>query len=636
MAENYITIENVSKSYGEKELFSSVGFGINKGQKIALVAENGSGKSTLMKIIANREIPDSGSVSFRKSIAVSYLEQHPLQTENASIIDVLFNSPTPLMKTVKRYEQALLNSTKFSDENTEKELSDAMLEMDCQNAWNYESQIKEILGKLNITDLTKNVSTLSGGEKKKVALCAVLISKSEVLLLDEPTNHLDIEMIEWLEEYLSTANQTILFVSHDRYFIDKVSTEIYELEKGQICKYEGKFDYYLEKKAQRQQQESASLAKAKNLYKKELEWIRRMPQARGTKSRARIEAFNELKETVSNVNVTKYAELTVKAQRIGGKILEINNINKSFGERKIIDDFSHIYKKGDKIGIIGKNGSGKTTLLDIITEKIKPDSGKVTLGQTIKIGYYTQNPLEEKPDTKVIDIVKKISENILLADGTSMGASQYLTHFGIPPYKQHTHYGNLSGGEKRLLNLLCILMANPNFLILDEPTNDLDIHTQMKLETFLEQYQGCLMIVSHDRHFLDRIVSQLFVFNKEGKIKEFPGNYTDYLIKEKENQKQQRLIEDKKEKPTLIKKKESRNKVKLTYKEQKEKEEIEDLLPKMEVRKKDIEKLLSSGELINESLIEITQEYQTLLEEIEQKEFRWLELCSKEQDEKEE
>jgi ATP-binding cassette subfamily F protein uup len=636
MAENYITIENVSKSYGEKELFSSVGFGINKGQKIALVAENGSGKSTLMKIIANREIPDNGSVSFRKSIAVSYLEQHPLQTENASIIDVLFNSPTPLMKTVKRYEQALLNSTKFSDENTEKELSDAMLEMDCQNAWNYESQIKEILGKLNITDLTKNVSTLSGGEKKKVALCAVLISKSEVLLLDEPTNHLDIEMIEWLEEYLSTANQTILFVSHDRYFIDKVSTEIYELEKGQICKYEGKFDYYLEKKAQRQQQESASLAKAKNLYKKELEWIRRMPQARGTKSRARIEAFNELKETVSNVNVIKYAELTVKAQRIGGKILEINNINKSFGERKIIDDFSHIYKKGDKIGIIGKNGSGKTTLLDIITEKIKPDSGKVTLGQTIKIGYYTQNPLEEKPDTKVIDIVKKISENILLADGTSMGASQYLTHFGIPPYKQHTHYGNLSGGEKRLLNLLCILMANPNFLILDEPTNDLDIHTQMKLETFLEQYQGCLMIVSHDRHFLDRIVSQLFVFNKEGKIKEFPGNYTDYLIKEKENQKQQRLIEDKKEKPTLIKKKESRNKVKLTYKEQKEKEEIEDLLPKMEVRKKDIEKLLSSVELINESLIEITQEYQTLLEEIEQKEFRWLELCSKEQDEKEE
>ena len=636
MAENYITIENVSKSYGEKELFSSVGFGINKGQKIALVAENGSGKSTLMKIIANRETPDNGSVSFRKSIAVSYLEQHPLQTENASIIDVLFNSPTPLMKTVKRYEQALLNSTKFSDENTEKELSDAMLEMDCQNAWNYESQIKEILGKLNITDLTKNVATLSGGEKKKVALCAVLISKSEVLLLDEPTNHLDIEMIEWLEEYLSTANQTILFVSHDRYFIDKVSTEIYELEKGQICKYEGKFDYYLEKKAQRQQQESASLAKAKNLYKKELEWIRRMPQARGTKSRARIEAFNELKETVSNVNVTKYAELTVKAQRIGGKILEINNINKSFGERKIIDDFSHIYKKGDKIGIIGKNGSGKTTLLDIITEKIKPDSGKVTLGQTIKIGYYTQNPLEEKPDTKVIDIVKKISENILLADGTSMGASQYLTHFGIPPYKQHTHYGNLSGGEKRLLNLLCILMANPNFLILDEPTNDLDIHTQMKLETFLEQYQGCLMIVSHDRHFLDRIVSQLFIFNKEGKIKEFPGNYTDYLIKEKENQKQQRLIEDKKEKPTLIKKKESRNKVKLTYKEQKEKEEIEDLLPKMEVRKKDIEKLLSSGELINESLIEITQEYQTLLEEIEQKEFRWLELCSKEQDEKEE
>jgi ATP-binding cassette subfamily F protein uup len=438
-------------------------------------------------------------------------------------------------------------------------------------------------------------------------------------------------MIEWLEEYLNTANQSILFVSHDRYFIDKVSTDIYELDRGQICKYEGKFDYYLEKKAERQQQESVTLAKAKNLYKKELEWIRRMPQARGTKSRARIDAFNELKETISNVSVTQSAELTVKAQRIGGKILELNNINKSFGNRKIIDDFSHIYKKGDKIGIIGKNGCGKTTLLEIITEKIRPDSGKVTLGQTIKIGYYTQNPIEEKPDTKVIDIVKKISEHIQLADGTAMGASQYLTHFGIPPYKQHTHYGNLSGGEKRLLNLLCILISNPNFLILDEPTNDLDIYTQMKLETFLEQYQGCLMVVSHDRHFLDRIVSQLFVFKPEGKIKEFPGNYTDYLIKEKEENKQKKQETEKKENSFVLKKKDTKTKVKLTYKEQKEKETIEEALPILESRKEEIEQLLSSGELANESLLEKTQEYQLLLSEIEEKEFRWLELCEKEQ-----
>lgn len=631
MAENYITLENVTKSFGEKELFSSIGFGINKGQKIALVAENGSGKTTLLKIIANKEIADNGTVSFRKGITISYLEQHPLQAETSTIMDVLFNSSTPLMQTVKRYQQALLNSTKNADEVSEKELSEAILEMDCQNAWNYESQIKEILGKLNITDLTKNVSTLSGGEKKKVALCATLISKSEVLLLDEPTNHLDIEMIEWLEEYLNTANQSILFVSHDRYFIDKVSTDIYELDRGQICKYEGKFDYYLEKKAERQQQESVTLAKAKNLYKKELEWIRRMPQARGTKSRARIDAFNELKETISNVSVTQSAELTVKAQRIGGKILELNNINKSFGNRKIIDDFSHIYKKGDKIGIIGKNGCGKTTLLEIITEKIRPDSGKVTLGQTIKIGYYTQNPIEEKPDTKVIDIVKKISEHIQLADGTAMGASQYLTHFGIPPYKQHTHYGNLSGGEKRLLNLLCILISNPNFLILDEPTNDLDIYTQMKLETFLEQYQGCLMVVSHDRHFLDRIVSQLFVFKPEGKIKEFPGNYTDYLIKEKEENKQKKQETEKKENSFVLKKKDTKTKVKLTYKEQKEKETIEEALPILESRKEEIEQLLSSGELANESLLEKTQEYQLLLSEIEEKEFRWLELCEKEQ-----
>ena len=632
MAENYITLENISKSFGEKELFSSIGFGINKGQKIALVAENGSGKTTLLKIIANKEIADNGLVSFRKGITISYLEQHPLQGETSTIMDVLFNSSTPLMKTVKRYQQALLNSTKYANQDSEKELSDAISEMDCQNAWNYESQIKEILGKLNITDLTKNVSTLSGGERKKVALCATLISKSEVLLLDEPTNHLDIEMIEWLEEYLNTANQSILFVSHDRYFIDKVSTDIYELDRGQICKYEGKFDYYLEKKAERQQQESVSLAKAKNLYKKELEWIRRMPQARGTKSRARIEAFNELKETISAPTLTQSAELTVKAQRIGGKILEINNINKSFGEKQIINDFSHIYKKGDKIGIIGKNGCGKTTFLDIITEKIKPDSGKVTLGQTIKIGYYTQNPPAEKSDTKVIDIVKKISEHIQLADGTAMGASQYLTHFGIPPYKQHTHYGNLSGGEKRLLNLLCILISNPNFLILDEPTNDLDIYTQMKLETFLEQYQGCLMVVSHDRHFLDRIVSQLFVFKPEGKIKEFPGNYSDYLIKEKEENKQKKLSEEKTDKPIATKRKDSQTKIKLTYKEQKEKESIEELLPMLEERKHTIERQLSSGDLTNEELLSTTQEYQNLIEEINQKEERWLELCSKEQE----
>lgn len=632
MAENYITLENISKSFGEKELFSSIGFGISKGQKIALVAENGSGKTTLLKIIANKENADNGLVSFRKGITVSYLEQHPLQNETSTIIDVLFNSSTPLMKTVKRYQQALLNSTKYANHDSEKELSDAISEMDCQNAWNYESQIKEILGKLNITDLTKNVSTLSGGERKKVALCATLISKSEVLLLDEPTNHLDIEMIEWLEEYLNTANQSILFVSHDRYFIDKVSTDIYELDRGQICKYEGKFDYYLEKKAERQQQESVSLAKAKNLYKKELEWIRRMPQARGTKSRARIEAFNELKETISAPTPTQSAELTVKAQRIGGKILEINNINKSFGEKQIINDFSHIYKKGDKIGIIGKNGCGKTTFLDIITETIKPDSGKVTLGQTIKIGYYTQNPPAEKPDTKVIDIVKKISEHILLADGTAMGASQYLTHFGIPPYKQHTHYGNLSGGEKRLLNLLCILISNPNFLILDEPTNDLDIYTQMKLETFLEQYQGCLMVVSHDRHFLDRIASQLFVFKPEGKIKEFPGNYSDYLIKEKEENKQKKLSEEKTDKTIATKRKNFQTKIKLTYKEQKEKESIEELLATLEERKQTIERQLSSGELTNEELLSTTQEYQNLIEEINQKEDRWLELCSKEQE----
>lgn len=628
MAENYITVENLSKSYGEKPLFENIGFGINKGQKTALVAANGSGKSTLLKILAGKEPYDDGKLSFRKNISVAYLEQQPLQGVQASIMDVIFESDSPLMKTVKRYEQAVRAVQRDPSPKVQQELTNAISEMDSISAWNYESEVKEILGKLQIDDLEQSVATLSGGERKKVALCMVLLSNSEVLLLDEPTNHLDIQMIEWLENYLSKANQSLLVVSHDRYFIDAISTDIYELDNCTINKYHGNFAYYLEKKAERQQQQAAWQAKARNLYKKELEWIRRMPQARGTKSRSRIEAFEQLEQQLQQKVEQESKTFSVKSRRIGSKILEINNITKTYDDRVIIDDFSHTYKRGDKIGIVGSNGCGKTTFLEVITGKAKADRGKVTIGQTITIGYFTQNTPTEKPDTRVIDIIRRSTDSITLADGTHLSASQYLTYFGIPPQKQFTEYSLLSGGERRLLFLLEILITNPNFLILDEPTNDLDIYTQMKLENFLEDYDGCLLVVSHDRHFLDRICSQLFVFEQNGKIKEYPFSYTRYLEDKKSKQKAESQAKRSTEKTFAENKKTQRehSKRKLSYKEQRELEEIEKSLPDLEQQKAALEQQMNSGELTTEQLTEKSLLYQQILEQIDQKELRWLEL----------
>lgn len=628
MAENYITVENLSKSYGEKPLFENIGFGINKGQKTALVAANGSGKSTLLKVLAGKEPYDDGKLSFRKNISVAYLEQQPLQGVQASIMDVIFESDSPLMKTVKRYEQAVRAVQRDPSPKVQQELTNAISEMDSISAWNYESEVKEILGKLQIDDLEQSVATLSGGERKKVALCMVLLSNSEVLLLDEPTNHLDIQMIEWLENYLSKANQSLLVVSHDRYFIDAISTDIYELDNCTINKYHGNFAYYLEKKAERQQQQAAWQAKARNLYKKELEWIRRMPQARGTKSRSRIEAFEQLEQQLQQKVEQESKTFSVKSRRIGSKILEINNITKTYDDRVIIDDFSHTYKRGDKIGIVGSNGCGKTTFLEVITGKAKADRGKVTIGQTITIGYFTQNTPTEKPDTRVIDIIRRSTDSITLADGTHLSASQYLTYFGIPPQKQFTEYSLLSGGERRLLFLLEILITNPNFLILDEPTNDLDIYTQMKLENFLEDYDGCLLVVSHDRHFLDRICSQLFVFEQNGKIKEYPFSYTRYLEDKKSKQKAESQAKRSTEKTFAENKKPQRehSKRKLSYKEQRELEEIEKSLPDLEQQKAALEQQMNSGELTTEQLTEKSLLYQQILEQIDQKELRWLEL----------
>lgn len=627
MADNYVTVEGLTKTYGEKTLFRNLSFGINKGQKTALVAANGSGKSTLMKILAGKETCDEGTLSFRKDIRVSYLEQHPLQGVNASIMDVLFDSDTPLMQAVKRYEQALYAVRTDDCPATQRQLTDAISEMDSLNAWNYESEIKEMLGRLNITDLQQNVGTLSGGERKKVALCTVLISQSEVLLLDEPTNHLDIKMIEWLEAYLGTSNQSLLIVSHDRYFINNVCTDIYELGEEGMDKYRGNFEYYLEKKDEKRRQQESEQAKARNLYKKELEWIRRMPQARGTKSRSRIEAFEQLQESLVRKTEEENRDFSVKSRRIGGKILEISNIAKSYDGKVLIRDFSHIYKRGDKIGVVGTNGCGKTTFLEIITGRLKPDSGKVSMGQTIKIGYYTQNTPQEKAGTKVIDVIRRSSDSIQLSDGTHLSASQYLNYFGIPPQKQFTDYALLSGGEKRLLNLLAILIDNPNFLILDEPTNDLDIYTQMKLENFLEDYEGCLLVVSHDRHFLDRVCNQLFVFRQNGEIKEYPFSYTDYLAQEKIERKEVESKTKSEAKPQARKPAGENKPRKLSYKEQKEKEEIENLLPELERRKAEIERQLNENNNLGlEQLNELTVLYRELSEQIDEKELRWLEL----------
>lgn len=627
MADNYVTVEGLTKTYGEKTLFRNLSFGINKGQKTALVAANGSGKSTLMKILAGKETCDEGTLSFRKDIRVSYLEQHPLQGVNASIMDVLFDSDTPLMQAVKRYEQALYAVRTDDCPATQRQLTDAISEMDSLNAWNYESEIKEMLGRLNITDLQQNVGTLSGGERKKVALCTVLISQSEVLLLDEPTNHLDIKMIEWLEAYLGTSNQSLLIVSHDRYFINNVCTDIYELGEEGMDKYRGNFEYYLEKKDEKRRQQESEQAKARNLYKKELEWIRRMPQARGTKSRSRIEAFEQLQESLVRKTEEENRDFSVKSRRIGGKILEISNIAKSYDGKVLIRDFSHIYKRGDKIGVVGTNGCGKTTFLEIITGRLKPDSGKVSMGQTIKIGYYTQNTPQEKAGTKVIDVIRRSSDSIQLSDGTRLSASQYLNYFGIPPQKQFTDYALLSGGEKRLLNLLAILIDNPNFLILDEPTNDLDIYTQMKLENFLEDYEGCLLVVSHDRHFLDRVCNQLFVFRQNGEIKEYPFSYTDYLAQEKIERKEVESKTKSEAKPQAHKPAGESRTRKLSYKQQKEKEEIESLLPELERRKAEIERQLNENNNLGlEQLNELTVLYRELSEQIDEKELRWLEL----------
>jgi len=528
---NYLSVENLGKNYGERILFESLTFGLSQGDKMALIANNGTGKSSLLKIIASEDIADEGSVTLRKGIRTGYLAQEPNFDNSLTIDELLKQSQTNTNQLIQEYEQALEDFSNDSILNN-RTLEDLTAKMDNANAWDYERRIKQILSKFNINNLSQKVGALSGGQKKRLSLALLLLDEPELLLLDEPTNHLDVDMIEWLEKYLQQQKITLLMVTHDRYFLDRVCNHILELEDGKLYHHTGNYAYFLEKRAEREAVYNTELSKANKLMKKELEWMRKSPKARTTKSKARITNFDNIKEKATNKKVTQELNLEIKMSRIGGKILELKKIYKSYNQIDILKGFDYTFKKGERIGIVGKNGVGKSTFLNILTGNVTVDSGKVNIGETIVYGYFTQKGIQLKEDRRVIDSLKDIAEVIVMADGKKVSASQMLTHFMFPPKTQHTFVSKLSGGEKRRLYLLMVLMKNPNFLILDEPTNDLDLLTLNKLEEFLLQFSGCLIIVSHDRYFMDKLTDHLFVFKGNGEIKDEYCSYSEYREKQ--------------------------------------------------------------------------------------------------------
>lgn len=623
MADALLTVENLSKSFGEKLLFEDISFGINAGQKTALIARNGTGKTSLLNIITGSALADTGKVVFRNDVRMAYLPQNPLMNETMTVREYVFASENKYVQAVNNYEKALLNIQLSPSTMHEKQLQDAMNTMDTLGAWDYENRVKEILSRLEVNDLDKTIAMLSGGECKKIALSKVLIDDTNLLILDEPTNHLDIKMIEWLEEFLSKQNLSILMVTHDRYFLDNVCHDIIEIDKGQLFRYKGTYAYYVEKKAERQEIERREIEKAKNLYRTELDWMRRMPCARGTKARARIDAFYELKDKALQRIDEHRPTLSVKTERIGGKILEMYNVSKQYEGKMLVDDFTYTFKKNEKIGIVGQNGVGKSTFLNIITQALKPDSGNIVVGQTVQFGFYTQNGLTESDDRRVIEIIKDVAEVIHLENGKEMTATQFLRHFGFDDTTQYNYYGNLSGGERRRLYLLKVLMANPNFLILDEPTNDLDIYTLEILEEFLENYKGCLIIVSHDRSFMDDLVDHLFVFEGNGKIRDYHSNYTDY-IKQKEHEQRIATQQKREEKPKYER---TKSVTKPTYKQKQEYEQLTNEIEALEKEKSDLEQLMNSGlESSYEKLNSWATRIGEIRELIDEKELRWLEL----------
>lgn len=623
---NYLTVESLSKTYDTKILFEDITLSINKGQKVALVARNGAGKSTLLNILAGKEQADAGTVQFSKEITTAFLEQDPDLDYNLSIADNVFTGDSPVIQAIKNYETITSHHDLENEESHLQKLDDAIHQMNVQDAWDYEQKIKQILNRLDITDLEQTASSLSGGQRKRVALSKLLIREPDFLIMDEPTNHLDIEMIEWLEEYLSTKNTTLLIVTHDRYFLDRICNSIYELEDGKLFLHKGNFSKYLENKTIRIATESAEIDKAKNLYRRELEWVRRMPKARTTKSKSRLDAFDKVEEKAFSGTYEDALKLDVKMTRIGGNILEVKHVSKAFGDVKILDNFSYSFKKGEKIGIVGKNGVGKSTFLNMIMELQKPDKGKISSGETIVYGYYAQQGLQFKEDKRVLDIVKDIAEFIPMADGSKLSASQLLLRFQFKQETQYSFVSKLSGGEKRRLHLMTILIKNPNFLILDEPTNDLDIVTLNILEEFLQSFPGCLIVVSHDRYFMDKLTHQIFSFDGDGIVNIYPGNYSDYRrkIEQQKAEMQKAPIEKPIEKVNQVTKKV--NTQKRSYKEQREFEILEKEIEQLEKDKLETENKLSDSTLAHEKLMSLSEQLTTLIESIELKTLRWMEL----------
>ena len=616
---NYLNVENISKSYGELILFENLSFSIHKNQKIAFVAKNGTGKTSILNILSGKDSPDTGQIIYRKGLRTTFLSQEPALDQNLTIEETIFSSDNPILKVINTYHRALENP------DDSKLYQTAFDDMELYQAWDFETQYTQILFKLKLEKLDQKVSELSGGQQKRLALANTLLSKPDLLILDEPTNHLDLEMIEWLESFFAKENITLFMVTHDRYFLERVCSEIIELDEGCIYNYKGNYSYYLEKKEERIEREAIETNKSKQLYKKELGWMRRQPKARTTKSKSRINDFYEIKERANKRRNDHQVQLEINMERLGSKILELYKVSKAFENKVILDRFEYVFQRGERIGIIGKNGTGKSTFLNLITGGLKPDSGKIIQGETIKFGYYTQDGIKPKPMQKVIDVVREFGDYIPLMKGKQISAQQLLERFLFSRKKQYDFVEKLSGGERKRLYLCTVLIQNPNFLILDEPTNDLDIVTLNVLENFLLDFPGCLLVVSHDRYFMDKIVDHLFVFRGEGIVEDFPGNYSDFRTYEDSTP----VAAEPKKISTSKASKEKQSEAKLSFNEQKELNNLESKLKSLEFDKKEIESKFLDPDLDMQTIAVLSDQLKNLNEVIEEKEMRWLELNEK-------
>ncbi len=616
---NFLSVENLTKSFGERILFSNVSFGIDQGQKVAIVAKNGSGKTTLLNCLMEKEQYDEGKIVFRKDIKVAFMEQSENLPADKTIDEVIYDHESPKLRLIKAYNEALQKG----DEN---KLGDLFQELTDMDAWDLEAKVNQLLSVFKLEDATQLIKNLSGGQKKRVALIKVLLSDADFLFLDEPTNHLDLDMIEWLESHLSTSKSTILMVTHDRYFLEVVCDTIFELAEQSLFKYKGNFSYYLEKKAERQEQMQSTIEKARNSFRKELDWIRRQPKARGTKQKARVDAFKEIKKTASQKLDEDELDLPVKMERLGSKLVEFHKIGKAFGELKILKNFSYNVQRKERMGIVGKNGTGKTTFLKMLLGTESIDKGKIVVGETVVFGHFSQDLIKVNDDFKVIDVVKEVAEFIPLEKGKQLSAAQLLERFLFPRSMHYNYVRKLSGGEKRRLKLLRVLMSNPNFLILDEPTNDLDIFAMAVLEEYLRNFQGCLIVVSHDRYFMDKMVDHLLVFQGDGEVKDILGNYTDFRKQEKQIEKENKVVSQNKE-AQHKNKSASKIKTKLSFKENEEFKQIEIDLEKLEIEKADLTEGLSDESRTNAELYDMGKRLGEVVDLIDQKTERWMELA---------